>query len=357
MKESPMHVRVSLLVPFLFAASACSDPDDAPGDDEPADVASQLRSRIDEAVADGFSGSLLVTVNGERLVTEAHGLADRENDVPNTVETAFDVGSILKNFTATAVFRLAEDGMLELSDPLSAVFPDVPPDKADITLLELVQHRAGFDEYHDTEGDFEPMTRLEAREHIFAQELLFEPGTDEAYSNSGYTLLADVIETTSGETFTDYVHHALFEPAGMVASGFYSEPLWQSVDTAIGYDASTFGDNDPATWPYTWALVGNGGLVATVEDLERWVDALFGGRIVEAETLEIMRSEYFSAGEATVGGETVYGEAGAGDFGLGGAAVYAPEPNTKVIIATNTFEVVDIEELAVDLALIALGEN
>jgi len=342
--------------PCIFAVSACSDPDDAPGD-EPADVASEIRSRIDEAVADGFSGSLLVTVNGERLVTEAHGFADRENDVSNTVETAFDVGSILKTFTVTVVFRLAEDGMLTLSDPLSAIFPDVPPDKADITLLELVQHRAGFDEYHDTDGDFEAMTRLEAREHIFAQELLFPPGTDEAYSNSGYTLLADVIETTSGETFTDYVHHALFEPAGMVASGFYSEPLWESVDTAIGYDASTFEDNDPATWPYTWALVGNGGLVTTVEDLERWVDALFGGRIVEAETLDIMRSEYFSAGEATIGGETVYGEAGAGDFGLGGAAVYAPEPNTKVIIATNTFEVVDIEELAVDLALLALGAN
>ena len=83
---------------------------------------------------------------------------------------------------------------------------------------------------------------LEARERIFAQELLFEPGTDEAYSNSGYTLLADVIETVSGVAFTDYVRSALFEPAAMNASGFYSEPVWQTVDTAIGYDASAFGE-------------------------------------------------------------------------------------------------------------------
>ena len=352
-----MNARAPLLVFLLLALSACSDGGDEPGGEGSGDMATEIRNRIDEAVADGLSGAILVTVNGESMITEAHGLADRENDVANTVETAFDVGSILKNFTATAVFKLAEDGVLELSDPLSAFFPDVPADKADITLLELVQHRAGFDEYHDTEGDFEPMTRLEAREHIFAQELLFEPGTDEAYSNSGYTLLADVVETTSGEAFTDYVHDALFEPAGMVSSGFYSEPLWQSVDTAIGYDASTFEGNDPATWPYTWALVGNGGLVTTVEDLERWVNALFGGQVVAEETLDAMREDYFSEGEATIGGETVYGEAGAGDFGLGGAAVYAPEPNTQVIVATNTFEVVDIEELAVDLALIALGAD
>jgi CubicO group peptidase (beta-lactamase class C family) len=336
----------------VLALSGCSDPDSDSG--EPVDVATEVRNRIDDAVAEGFSGSILVSSGGEQLATEAHGLADRESDTPNTVETAFDVGSILKNFTATAIFKLSDDGALELDATLDSVFPEVPADKADITLLELVQHRAGFDEYHDTTGDFEAMTRLQAREHIFAQELLFPPGTDEAYSNSGYTLLADVIETVSGESYVDYVRHTLFEPSGMSASGFYSEPVWDTVDTAIGYDASTFGDNDPATWPYTWALVGNGGLVTTVGDLDRWLDALFGGSVVNADTLELMQDEYFAAGAATVGDETVYGEAGAGDFGLGGVAVYAPGPNVRVLVTTNTYDVFDIEEFALDMALLLL---
>jgi CubicO group peptidase (beta-lactamase class C family) len=341
---------------LALAAFGCSDPESDSGKpDETGDVPTEVRGMIDDAVADGFSGSILVTANGERLVTEAHGLADRENDVPNTVDTAFDVGSILKGFTATAIFKLTEDATLTLDETLGEIFPEAPPDKADITLLEVVQHTAGFDEYHDTTGDFEEMTRLEAREAIFAQELLFEPGTDEAYSNSGYTLLADVIETVSGKTYVDYVHDELFTPAGMSQSGFYSEPVWQTVDTAIGYDSDTFGDNDPATWPYTWALVGNGGLVTTVGDLDRWVTALFGGDIVSAETLELMRDEYLAGEEAEIGGQVVYGEAGAGDFGLGGVAVYAPDSNTRVLMASNAYDVFDIETFAVDLTMVLLG--
>jgi len=351
-----MNARPRLVLAcFVFGLTACSDP--APAEQKPDEVATEVRRRIDEAVAEGFSGSISVSTGSKRLANEAHGLADRESDTENTVETAFDVGSILKNLTATAIFKLSEEGVLELDATLDSVFPDVPADKAAITLLEVIQHSAGFDEYHDTEGDFEPMTRLEARERIFAQELLFSPGTDEAYSNSGYTLLADVIETVSGESYVEYIRHALFEPAGMSASGFYSEPLWEDVDTAIGYDASTFEDNDPATWPYTWALVGNGGLVTTVGDLDRWLSALFGGGIVSAETLELMKDEYFSAGAAEIGDETVYAEAGAGDFGLGGVAIYGPGPNVRVLVTTNTYEVFDIETFATDMAVFLLEET
>ena len=344
-----MKSRVLGLGCAVLVFAGCSDPDS--GGEEPVDVAAEVRSRIDAAVADGFSGAILVTKDGERLATEAHGLADRDAGVANTTDTAFDVGSILKTFTATAIFRLLEDGELALDTTLSEIFPDVPADKASITLVELVQHSAGFDEYHDTTGDFEAMTRLEAREHIFAQELLFEPGTDEAYSNSGYTLLADVVETVSGEPYVDFVRDELFAAAAMGSSGFYSEPVWQTVDTARGYEASTFGDNDPATWPYTWALVGNGGLVTTVGDLDRWITALFGGAVVGVETLELMREEYFGGGEVSVDGELGYGEAGAGDYGLGGVAIFAPESDTRVLVATNTYETFDIEEFAADLAL------
>jgi CubicO group peptidase (beta-lactamase class C family) len=337
----------------LLVVAACSDPHENAGSNEPR-VPDAVRVLIDEAVEAGFSGAILITADGKRLTTEAHGLADRDSATANTPNTAFDVGSILKSFTATAIFRLTEDGVVTLDTSLDEILPDVPADKADITLREVVQHRAGFDEYHDTTGDFESMTRLEARAHIFAQELLFSPDTGEAYSNSGYTLLADVIETVSGEPYVDFVRHALFERAGMSSSGFYSEPVWAEVDTAIGYDASTFGDNDPATWPYTWALVGNGGLVTTVGDLERFITALFGGRVVGEATLDAMREVYFGAGEATVGGELVYGEAGAGDFGLGGVAVFAPGSETRIIVATNTYEVFDIESFASELALLLL---
>lgn len=341
---------------LLFLAG-CAEPQETSESPSDPRVTGVVRDLIDDAVAKGFSGAILVTADGERLLTEAYGLADRNHDHANTPNTAFDVGSILKSLTATAIFKLAEDGAVTLDTTLGEIFAnDVPDEKANITLRELIQHRAGLDEYHDTLGDFEPMTRLEARARIFEQELLFPPGSDDAYSNSGYTLLADAIETVSGEPYVDFIRRALLEPAQMSSSGFYSEPVWAEVDTAIGYDASTFGDNDPASWPYTWALVGNGGLVTTVGDLERFTTALFDGRIVTQETLDDMREVYFSAGEATLDSGPVYGEAGAGDFGLGGVAVFAPDSDTCVIVATNTYDVFDIESLASNVALELLAQ-
>jgi CubicO group peptidase (beta-lactamase class C family) len=331
-----------------------SEPPPAPERDE---LREELERRLTDAAAAGFSGSVLVTVDGAKVLASGYGLADRDNDIPNVVDTAYDFGSVMKDLTATAVFKLEGEGKLAVTDPLATIFDDVPADKAEITLLQILQHRAGFDVYHDTEGDFEPMTRLEARQRIFAQELLFEPGSKEEYSNSGYTLLADVVQTVSGREFTDYVRDELFAPAHMQQSGFFGDPIWAQVDTAIGYDASTFGENDPAGWPYTWSLVGNGGLVTTVSDLERYLIAIWKGEVLGPAAFESYETNYLSGGAADFEGKTVYAVAGAGDFGLGGFAVDCPEANTRVILGTNTYDVFDIEGFGVELAELVLSEK
>jgi len=337
---------------FVLFAVACSD---AEPDTSPSDPAyPEIEAKFEAAEADGFSGAALVTVDGNRAVARGFSYSNRETEVQNTTSTAFDVGSLMKDLTAAAIFLLDEEGELSLSDTLGQIFPDVPDDKTDITVLQIVQHAAGFDEYHDTEGDFEPMSREEARSRILDQELLFAPGTDEAYSNSGYTLLADIIETVSGTPFTEFVHEKLLSRANMEQSGFYSEPLWQSVDTAIGYDSDSFEDNDPATWPYTWALVGNGGLVSSVEDLDRWIVALEGGQVLSPDTFETMKSEYLELGAVIIEDEVVYAGAGAGDFGLGGVAVSIPGRNTRILLASNSYDTYDVEALAEELILSVL---
>jgi CubicO group peptidase (beta-lactamase class C family) len=343
----------SILGLSLTLALGCSDASSEPAPDPSSALRAEVERRVEDAVAAGFSGSLLVTHRGERVLAGGYGLADRARELPNREDTAFDVGSIMKTLTTIAIFQLEEAGALALGDSLGTLLPDVPTDKAGITLLQIVQHRAGFDEYHDTQGDFEPMTQLEARARILEQELLFDPGSDEAYSNSGYTLLADVIETVSGETFTDFVRQHVFVPAGMDHSGFYADALWQDVDTAIGYEATTFGDNDPASWPYTWSLMGNGGLVTTVVDLERLTVALWNGLLGPA-ALTALEQDYFSSGAAMLGGQPVYGQAGAGDYGLGGVLIDAPATSTRVIVATNTYDELDVENFAVELATFIL---
>jgi CubicO group peptidase (beta-lactamase class C family) len=266
------------------------------------------------------------------------------------LQTAFDFGSIMKELTAAAIYQLQDEGALATGDALARFFPDVPEDKAEITLLQLLQHRAGLDEYHDREGDFEALSREDARAAIFAQELLFAPGEDEAYSNSGFTLLADVIETVSERAFTQYVHEELLVPAGMRASGFYGDDVWEHVDTAIGYDDERFADNDPATWPLTWALVGNGGLVATAPDVARWLLAVRTRDVLSLAAFARYESEYLAPTALELDGRVVHAFAGAGDFGLGGVAVDCPELDSRFVIASNARTAFDIEALAQDLA-------
>lgn len=319
-------------------------------------LARDVRLRFDDAARDGFSGTALVIVGGETLLERGYGLADRDAERPNTLDTAFDFGSVMKDLTAAAVFKLEAEGALSTADTLADIFDGVPEDKAEITILQLVQHTAGFDEYHDTEGDFEAMTRLEARERIFAQPLLFEPGGDEAYSNTGYTLLADIIETAAERDFTDYVRSELLAPAGMAASGFYGDEVWGEVDTAIGYDAETFEDNDPASWPLTWALVGNGGLVASVPDVARWLVAVRDGSVLDEGAFEAYEREYLEPSALELEGKAVYAFAGAGDYGLGGLAIDCPELDARFVIATNTYTVFDIESFAMELATLVFAD-
>src|SRR5688500_4668624 len=138
----------------------------------------QLQTRFAEAADDGFEGVALVVVDGETVLEQAYGLADRQSETANTVQTAFDFGTVMKDLTAAALFKLEDEGARSADDTLAEIFEDGPEDKAEITVLQLDQQSAGFDEYHDTEGDFEALTREQARAAIFAQELLFEPGSD-----------------------------------------------------------------------------------------------------------------------------------------------------------------------------------
>jgi CubicO group peptidase (beta-lactamase class C family) len=346
-----------LLGSCLVVLAGCSKQDEAaPAEVDDDELRDALEARFDEAAEDGFEGVALVIVDGETVFERGYGLADRQSETENTLTTAFDFGSVMKDLTAAAIFKLEDQGALEAQDTLDAFFDDVPEDKAAITLLQLLQHSAGLDEYHDTEGDFEALTREEARTAIFAQELLFDPGSDEAYSNSGFTLLADVIEEASGRAFTQYVREELLEPARMRSSGFYGDQVWERVETAIGYDDLMFGDNDPASWPLTWALVGNGGLVATAGDVARWLSAVRDGRVLSEAAFARYEAEYLALGELELEGHAVYAFAGAGDFGLGGVAVDCPELDAQIVIATNTATVFDIEGLASELAMLVLAE-
>jgi CubicO group peptidase (beta-lactamase class C family) len=253
----------------------------------------RIRSKLDEflagAEAFGYSGGVLVALRGTVLVEKGCGLADRDRRIPFGPETAFDIGSNTKDFTKTVILRLAEQGRLRLDDPLSKYFPDAPPDKAGITIAELLGHTAGFKLYSGP--DEEALPRDEFLKRVFATDLLARPGTEINYSNPGYSLLAAVIETVTGQSYEACLNDLIFKPAGMTETG-YALTKWKPGQIAHSYSGgqdrgSTLDYPHAPDGPY-WNLRGNGGTLATLGDMYKFHLAFEDGRLLRPDTRALL---------------------------------------------------------------------
>jgi CubicO group peptidase (beta-lactamase class C family) len=268
---------------------------------------------LDSAVATGFTGFALVRRDNKTAFAKGYGWANPAGRVPFTQDTPIEIASITKIFTKAAILRLEQDGRLATSDPAGKYLPSLPADKSVITLQQLLDMRGGFREYHERENDSLPsdhqrMSKAEALQRIGGQTLLFAPGSAQRYSNSGYTLLAAVVEAASGMSFERYVHQHLLTPAGMSATGFYGEGKWKAGSASRAAGRPAYLDNAPERWPaVSWVLEGSGGMISTPRDLTRWIDALHSGKILSAAQL---RKQYaqpdwaFYAGGNSIGFET-----------------------------------------------------
>ena len=340
-------------VPPPPTESEAADPD--------AVVKGKLGMEIDrhmlQKVKEGFSGAVLVAKNGEKVIHKGYGWAVRDRKLPVTTKTVFDIGSISKPFTATAVMKLEQGGKLKVTDSITRYFDDVPEDKKSITIHHLLTHSAGLGEYHDTKGDFEEMTHEEAVQHIFNQKLKFKPGTDYAYSNSGFTLLAVIVEKVSGLPFRKFLKEQIFNPAGMTRTGFYRNPSWKKENDVHGYNDRKLGkENSPLTWPeITWALLGNGGLVSSAEDLFKFHQAMKGGTIFSQKTKKKSYTGHVKIGEGAMMGygwgirSTEHGKrvshGGANDFGFQAMFIRYLDEDVVIVITTNAGRIGDIRNL------------
>lgn len=237
-----------------------------------------------------FSGVVLVARDGKPVFRKAYGLADRRFASANREDTRFNMGSLGKLVTKLAIAQLVEAGRLGLDDPLGRWLPDWPKESAGkITVEQLADHRSGVPDFLNEprlRERFFKSDRSGLRHNrdfvaLFGDEpLLFEPGTSQRYSNSGYVLLGEIIERASGEDFYDYVRKHVYEPAGMKGTG-----SWEADDPepniARGYYATQAGagpvrENTIHLWPRAFAA---GGGYTTVDDLLAFESALRGGKL------------------------------------------------------------------------------
>ncbi len=274
-------MKIKLLTAILFNILLFSQVAYPQSADKIASNLNEYMNRIDSL---GFSGALLVAKDSEIIFSKGFGLADRARGIPVTPETIFTTGSITKQFTAAAILTLEMQGNLSVKDPITKYFKNVPEDKTGITLHHLLTHSAGFKPALGY--DFAEISRDEYVELAFKTPLNRSPGELYEYSNTGYSLLAAIVEQVSGQSYDTFLQNHLFKPAGMSNTG-YPKSDWNRDKLAHGYkgeqDWGVFLDHPMADDGPYWHLRGNGGIHSTIEDMYKWHLALENNAILSAE--------------------------------------------------------------------------
>jgi CubicO group peptidase (beta-lactamase class C family) len=303
----------------------------------------------EEASADRFSGAVLVAKDGEMLLSEAYGLADREREISNTAQTRFRIGSMNKMFTAVAILQLVEAGEVELTAPLGTYLTDYPNREVatKVTIHHLLTHTGGTGDIFgpEFEAHREELRTLADYVELYGERgPEFEPGSQWAYSNYGFILLGTVIEAVTGQSYYDYVHEHIYDPAGMTGTG--SVPEDQAVpDRAIGYmDPSGGTDWRPNTDTLPYRGTSAGGGYSTVEDFARFADALLSRELLSPDSTELLitgKEEIGPGISYAYGFEDHRGAEGNGWVGHGGGApgmngdlrIYLPSGYVVVVLA------------------------
>lgn len=247
-----------------------------------------VEKHLNELVAaDEFSGAVIIAKGDRPVLQKAYGLASLEYNVPNRIDTKFNLGSINKIFTQVAIGQLVEQGKLSFDDTLGKHLPDYPNRAAadKVTIRHLLDMASGIGDFFGAEFDAMPKDRLRTIKDFLplfaAKPLEFEPGTKHQYSNGGYIVLGAIIEKVSGQDYYDYVRAAIFKPAGMQNTDWY-EADFPTPNMASGYTREGMpGKKARRNNLYTRPAKGNpaGGGYSTAEDLFKFALALQSGKL------------------------------------------------------------------------------
>jgi CubicO group peptidase (beta-lactamase class C family) len=249
-----------------------------------------LDSYLKSVEAYGFSGALIVEKDGKIILSKGYGWADRAKNVKNTTDTPFLIASVSKQFTAASILQLEEQGKLKTSDTIDKYLKDVPMDKSQITIHQLLTHSWGVG---NNNAAGEENNREKAVRKILAQPFETKPGGKFIYSE-GYTLLAAIVEVVSGQSFESYLKQNIFTPAKMITAGFMGDPAFYKNKTlAHGFNS---GDDygSPAEMSFSWTHRGSSGIVASPRDFYNWELALRRDDVVSANVKSKMFAPQFT---------------------------------------------------------------
>jgi len=345
MKRLHWNVLAGLVVGSVFLAQGAEAESATPT------VSAQIDELFAERNNSAAPGLVAAVIQDGRIVYEnAFGMADLERGVALTPRSVFEIGSVSKQFTAMCILLLEQDGKLSLDDDVRAYFPELPEYEHPITIRHLLHHTSGIRDietlvplagWHYT-NYYSPARQLELITR--QQELNFAPGTKFLYSNSGYLLLAYLVERVSGQTLRGFAEERIFRPLGMRHTVFWDTPGQIIKDRAIPYSTGPEGSYQMAMWYLPFA--GPSGLYTTVQDLALWdanfYDNKLGGgtelieKMITPGTLNDGKSTDYAAGlfVSDYGGQAVIEHGGAW-MGYRAQVSRFPERRLTVIFLSN----------------------
>jgi CubicO group peptidase (beta-lactamase class C family) len=327
-------MRLAFLLVFCIVLAGCAS---APSRDASVDA---LMKRYD---GDGPGASLLVIRDGVPLVQRGYGFADLEHRVAASPQTDYRLASVSKQFTATAILLLAQDGKLSLDDRARRWLPSLPAAAGAITLRQLLSHQGGLIDYEDIMAadtrvplrDKDVLALLAKTDHLY-----FAPGTSYRYSNGGYAMLALIVERASGMPFQDFLRQRIFLPLGMTSTLAYVTEGPPVPHRAFGYSAES-GQWIRTDQSMTSSVLGDGGIYSSIDDLARWDAALYDNRLLSDASRKAAFTPWTATDDPTVEygygwritGETLWhsGET----IGFRNVIVRYPKRHLTVVLLTN----------------------
>lgn len=271
---------------------------------------SSLVDAIDTLFADydkpnSPGASISIIKDREVVLSKSYGLADVEHHVPAAARTNYRLASVTKQFTATAILQLIDRGKLSLDSRLPDVLPGFPGYARDVRIKHLLNHTSGLVDYEDFVPDTQMVQVLDAdvlRLLSRIDTIYFPAGAKYRYSNSGYALLALVVESVSGQPFAAFLKQNIFEPLGMDHTVAFQNGISTVENRAFGHSRTDSGyvRTDQSN---TSAVLGDGGIYSSVEDLFKWDQELHTNRLVSAS----LRQQSFTPGMLNDGTRTKYG--------------------------------------------------
>jgi len=287
-----------LLIAAVLFFMGCDNKETAPISEEAfwQGIDAYVTARMDP---NGSGYGLLVVQDGRILFGKGWGMANIADGFPFTPDTPIDLASLTKQFTAVAILILYERDSLDLEEKIVDHFPEFPAAWSDVTVHHLLTHQSGIPNYTElvpeSAAGYDGLTNQTAMERVLRNSSLeFPPGEQTRYSNTGYLILAMLVEKISKKSYSDFLEETIFGPLNMESTFVHDETSVLPPNSALPYDENN------RLYDYEWYAYGASGIYSTLNDMFQWDQALYTDSIISQSTLQLATTGY-------TGGENNFG--------------------------------------------------